>query len=71
MPQLIKLAKTKRSEDLSVWSWILWVANGAAYAGYAVFFSSDFLLKVAAVMEFSFCVAILTLTLKYRKKFDK
>ena len=35
-PQTIKLIKTKKSNDLSIQSWILWVTSSLAYTIYAV-----------------------------------
>ena len=35
-PQIVKLIKTKKSEDLSVQSWILWVTSSLAYTLYHI-----------------------------------
>lgn len=36
IPQIVKLVRTKSSEDLSLVSWTLWLAEGFAYLGYAI-----------------------------------
>ncbi|MBR3890025.1 PQ-loop repeat-containing protein, partial [bacterium] len=33
-PQTIKLLKTKKSEDISIQSWILWVTSSFSYTLY-------------------------------------
>ena len=43
-PQTIKLLKTKKSEDLSLHSWILWVISSVSYTLYALIVSKDFML---------------------------
>ena len=43
-PQTVKPIKTKKSEDLSIQSWILWVVGSLSYTLYAVVISKDFML---------------------------
>lgn len=66
VPQIIKLVKTKKSEDISIKSWSLWVVSGTAYAIYAVFCNYDFMLMILSLLELFFCLTILLLTVKYR-----
>lgn len=66
LPQAIKLYKTKSSNDLSTTSWIVWVLSSYSYSLYAFLYSDEFMLKFATTLEFSFCLLILLLTLKYR-----
>ena len=35
-PQTVKLLKTKKSDDLSISSWILWVISSISYTAYAI-----------------------------------
>lgn len=65
-PQTIKLIKTKKSNDLSIQSWILWVTSSSAYTIYAVVISKDFMLIFETVLELSFCLIILILAIRYR-----
>ena len=44
LPQTIKLIRTKKSNDLSINSWILWVISSLSYTLYAVLCSRDFML---------------------------
>jgi uncharacterized protein with PQ loop repeat len=67
-PQIIKLIKTKKSEDLSVSSWILWVVSSFSYTLYAFLCSNDFMLIFETSLEFFFCLLTLILALKYKSK---
>lgn len=66
LPQAIKLIKTKRSSDLSIDSWILWVVSSFSYTLYAVLCSKDFMLIFETSLELFFCLLILLLAVKYR-----
>ncbi|CDE25655.1 unknown [Clostridium sp. CAG:440] len=68
LPQAIKLIKTQESNDLSTTSWIIWVVSSFSYLLYAFLCSNEFMLKFETVLEFSFCLLILILTIYYRKK---
>ena len=52
LPQTIRLIKTKKSEDLSINSWVLWVISSLAYTLYAVICSKDFMLIFETSLEF-------------------
>ena len=67
LPQTIKLLKTKKSSDLSINSWILWVVSSLSYTLYAVICSKDFMLIFETSLELFFCLVILLLAIKYRK----
>lgn len=66
LPQAIKLVKSKKSNDLSITSWIIWVVSSFSYSLYAIFCSNEFMLIFETILEFSFCLLILTLTIKYK-----
>ena len=68
LPQAIKLIKTQESNDLSTTSWIIWVVSSFSYLLYAFLCSNEFMIKFETVLEFSFCLLILILTIYYRKK---
>lgn len=65
-PQTVKLIKTKKSNDLSIQSWILWVTSSLAYTIYAITVSKDFMLIFETSLELAFCLIILILAIKYR-----
>ena len=67
LPQTIRLLRTKKSEDISIPSWILWITSGACYTLYAVLVSKDGMLIFETASELSFCIIILLLAIKYRK----
>lgn len=67
LPQAIKLIKTKKSSDLSINSWILWVFSSVSYTLYAILCSKDFMLIFETSLELFFCLLILLLAIKYRK----
>lgn len=66
-PQTVKLIRTKKSNDLSIKSWVLWVTSSLSYTLYAVLCSRDFMLILETSLEFSFCLIILVLAVIYRK----
>lgn len=65
-PQTIKLIRTKKSEDISIGSWILWVTSSLAYTLYAIIVSGDDMLIFETSLELAFCLIILLLAIKYR-----
>lgn len=66
-PQAIKLFKTKKSNDISIKSWILWVISSFSYTMYAILVSKDAMLIFETCLELFFCLLILILTIQYRK----
>lgn len=66
LPQTIKLLKTKKSSDLSIKSWILWVVSSFSYTLYAFICSKDFMLIFETALELFFCLLILSLAIKFR-----
>ena len=65
-PQTVKLLKNKKSDDLSIPSWILWVMSSLSYTIYAICVSKDLMLIFETTLELSFCLVILLLTIRYR-----
>jgi len=68
LPQVVKLLKTKKSDELSIGSWVLWVISSVACVLYAGLCNQDPMLIFQAALELFFCVLILALVLFYRKK---
>ena len=66
-PQTVKLIRTKKSNDLSIQSWILWVTSSFSYTLYAVIISKDIMLIFETCLELFFCILILVLAIIYRK----
>lgn len=66
LPQTIKLIKTKKSSDLSINSWILWVVSSLSYTLYAILCNKDFMLIFETSLELFFCFIILFLAIKYK-----
>lgn len=71
LPQTIKLIKTKKSEDISIQSWILWVLSSLSYTIYAIIISKDVMLIFETCLELFFCLIILILSIKYRKNYSE
>ena len=66
LPQTYKLIKSKKSCDLSINSWILWVISSLSYTLYAILYSRDFMLIFETSLELFFCLLILLLAIKYK-----
>lgn len=71
LPQIMKLLKTKKSEDLNIVSWAVWVVSNFSYLLYAFLCSKEFMLRFETALEFTFCLLILMLTVHYRKSNKK
>ena len=66
-PQIVKSLKTKKAEDLSIWSWILWVISSLSYTLYAILCTNSFMLIFETSMELFFCAVILLCSIIFRK----
>ncbi len=67
-PQIIKCLKTKEAEDLSIWSWVLWVVSSLAYTLYAFLCQDTIMLIFETSLELFFCVVILICAIVFRNK---
>ena len=70
-PQIVKSLKTKSAEDLSFWSWVLWVASSLSYTLYAFLYTNSFMLIFETTMELTFCLIILICAIVFRKEKNK
>lgn len=70
-PQIVKSLKTKKAEDLSIWSWILWVISSLSYTLYAILCTNSFMLIFETSMELFFCAVILLCSIIFRKNRTK
>jgi len=68
LPQTIKLIKTKKSSDLSINSWILWVVSSFSYTLYAVLCSKDFILIFETSLELFFLFVNIVTSSKIQKQ---
>lgn len=66
-PQIIKLLRTKKSEDLSIMSWVLWTTSSLANLVYSILLGR-FELVIASISEFLLILATLVLTVYYEYK---
>lgn len=71
LPQAIKLILLKKSDEISLYSWILWVVSSFSYTLYSYLCSDEFMLRFETSLEFLSCLLILVLTLIYRKNTKK
>lgn len=67
VPQIYKLIVTKKSEDISLASWVLWTVSAVASTAYSILLMRVELM-IASVSEMVFIVVILILTYIYRNK---
>ena len=67
LPQTIKCLKTRKSEDLSIGSWILWVTSSLSYTLYAVLCTDSFMLIFETCVELAFCLIIMICAIVFRK----
>ena len=67
VPQIVKILRTKSTEDLSLASYWLWFSSSLAYTTYSMQFE-DVMLKVAACIDLFMTSFILLLLYVYRKK---
>ena len=66
-PQIVKCLKTRQAEDLSIWSWILWVISSLSYTLYALICTDSFMLIFETCLELGFCLIILICAIVFRK----
>ncbi|MCQ2571733.1 MAG: PQ-loop repeat-containing protein [Alphaproteobacteria bacterium] len=67
MPQVIKLIRTKSSNDLSLSSWMFWILSYLCYLGYVLIESPDLGIIFITCLELFFTILICILILLYRK----
>ena len=68
LPQAVRLIKTKSSKDLSLTSWSVWLTQYILMSIYAVVFTVDIILCLGYFVEAGFCVFIIVLALRCRRK---
>lgn len=66
IPQVVRLIKTKSSEDLSILSWVIWCFSTACGTAYSILLMRPEMLVMYA-SELIISLIILWLIFKYRK----
>ncbi len=66
IPQIVKLIKTKKGEDLSLMMWINYLVGDILLAAYALY-TNDYIFFSLFVLFTFFNIIVLYLTLKYNK----
>lgn len=67
IPQLIKSLRTKKTDDLPIGSWILWVVGAIVWEIYAIV-DGGIALFISQTLELLFISSTLILAVLYRKK---
>ena len=67
VPQIVKIFKTKSSEDISAWSWILWTLSALCSFIYSVALGRSELV-IASLSELLLTAFVLLLSLIYKHK---
>jgi uncharacterized protein with PQ loop repeat len=68
LPQIIKTLKTKKSDDIAITSWVIWIIGYTLTAIYAFVFTKDIVFFGTEALELSICLFTLLVCLKYRNK---
>lgn len=66
IPQIVKLIKTKKGEDLSLMMWINYLVGDVLLAAYALY-TKDYIFFSLFILFTIFNIIVLYLTLKYNK----
>ena len=67
MPQIIKLLKTKRADDLSLMSWFVWITADLSYLAYVLLESPQAGVIFIAVLDLVFLISVFLLTRYYQR----
>ena len=67
VPQIVKIIKTKKSDDISATSWVLWVTATTLDVIYAILLRRPELM-LASISEWVLNATVLLLCIKYRSK---
>jgi uncharacterized protein with PQ loop repeat len=67
IPQIIKILKTKRADDLSLTSWFVWITTDLSYLGYVLLETPQIGVIFIAVLDLFFIMTVFLLTAYYQK----
>lgn len=68
LPQIVKMYKTKSSEDISILSWLLFVISTACFLAYYIFIVFDWLTIIEGACELACGVIIYIMTIYYKNR---
>ena len=66
IPQIVKILKTKRADDLSLTSWFVWIATDLSYLGYVLLETPQFGVIFIALLDLGFIITVFLLTMYYQ-----
>ena len=66
MPQIYKLLKTKKADDLSLSSWLIWFVSDFSYLGYILLETPEIGLICATLWDIVLILTTFVLTLHYQ-----
>lgn len=67
IPQIVKILKTKRADDLSLTSWFVWITTDLSYLGYVLLETPQFGVIFIALIDLFFIITVFLLTMYYQK----
>ena len=67
IPQIYKLFKTKKADDLSLPSWLIWFVSDFSYLGYVLLETPEIGLICATLWDIVLILITFVLTLHYQK----
>ena len=67
IPQIIKILRTKRADDLSLTSWFFWLSTDLSYLGYVLLKSPEIGVIFIALLDLISNLTVLVLTAYYQK----
>ena len=67
IPQIVKILKTKRADDLSLTSWFVWITTDLSYLGYVLLETPQIGVIFIATLDLMFIITIFLLTAHYQK----
>lgn len=67
IPQCVKILRTKKTEDISIGSWVIWVVSSTSYLIYSLLIW-EFWLVLSSLLEFGLNLLILILTIVYKDR---
>ena len=67
IPQIVKILKTKRADDLSLTSWFVWITTDLSYLGYVLLETPQFGVIFITLLDLVFILTVFMLTAYYQK----
>lgn len=67
IPQIVKILRTKRADDLSLMSWLFWITTDLSYLGYVLLKSPEIGVIFIAMLDLVSNMTVFILTAYYQK----